>query len=861
MTAIDPKRVQALFLQAVEASDDAARRAMLDRECNGDSSLRARVDELLQAHNNSGTFLAEPIVQPIVPEDERKELPAVVADRYRLLEQIGEGGMGTVWVAEQREPLKRLVALKLIKPGMDSRQVLARFEAERQALAVMDHPNIAKVFDGGATDAGHPFFVMEYVNGAPITEYCDERQLSLPDRLQLFVQVCQAVQHAHQKGIIHRDLKPSNVLVCLYDETAVPKVIDFGLAKAMHQPLTEQTLYTAHGLVVGTPLYMSPEQAEFNNLDIDTRSDVYSLGVILYELLTGTTPLEKQRFKEQAWQEIVRLIKEEEPPRPSTKLSRSATLPTVAAQRSLEPTQLGRAIRGDLDWIVMKALEKERARRYDTAAGLARDIEHYLHDEPVEACPPSATYRLKKLVRRNKGIFVAGTAVLLALVAGVVGTTLGLIEARRQERIAAAAAGEEKKAREAESLRAEAEATERKRAEVAEKLALERLGQVTKEKFRADRSLEIARAVNAFMAHDILGQADPRVQADANFAPDPDLKIRTAIDRAAKKVGSAFAGKPMIEAAIRRTIGDAYQGIGDYSEAIAQLERAAELLEANGGPDDRNALATRSNLVGAYRDAGKIKEAITLGEKLRDAWTKVAGPDSNELLATLATLGLAYRAENRTTEAISTLERALEINLKKVDGRHQDVFLAQNDLALAYIAAGRQADAVRLAKQARDGFVELYGEEHPSTLNSKLALAQALRSDRKPAEAIAILEPLVESFAKAQGANHPVSLIAQHSLASAYVDAGRGNEAIAIGEKVHKLRRDILGADHPDTFAIQVTLARAYYHGGKTDEATSLLKQVQSAQEAKLGPNHPDVERTKKFLADISEQSRPADAD
>ena len=324
---------------------------------------------------------------PVMPRQPQFPIPARrgVAGRYKLLEAIGEGGMGAVWVAEQTQPVRRKVALKLIKAGMDSKSVLARFEAERQALAVMDHPNIAKVLDGGLTETGRPFFVMEYVKGVPITEYCDAARLSMPERLQLFVQVCQAVQHAHQKGIIHRDLKPSNILVAPHDDRPVPKVIDFGLAKAMHQPLTEQTLHTAHGALLGTPLYMSPEQAQLNNLDVDTRSDLYSLGVLLYELLTGTTPLEKQRFKEAAWDEIRRIIREEEPPRPSMRLSSSQALPSLAAGRQTEPAQLTKLVRGELDWIVMKALEKDRTRRYETANGFALDIQRYLAGEPVLA--------------------------------------------------------------------------------------------------------------------------------------------------------------------------------------------------------------------------------------------------------------------------------------------------------------------------------------------------------------------------------------------------------------------------------------------------------------------------------------------
>jgi len=345
-------RVEDIFLAALQKGTPEDRAAYLEEACKDDPELRRRVERLLEAHPRAGSFLENPVVPPGETTDtcvlSGEPVGRVIAGRYKLLEEIGEGGMGTVWVAEQIEPVRRKVALKLIKAGMDSKAVLARFEAERQALALMDHPNIAKVLDGGVTEQGRPFFVMEYVKGVPLTEYCDDARLTVEERLRLFLPVCQAVQHAHQKGIVHRDLKPSNILVCLYDGKPVPKVIDFGLAKAMHQPLSERTLHTAHGVMLGTPLYMSPEQAELNNLDLDTRTDVYSLGVILYELLTGTTPLEKQRFKEVAWQEMLRLIKEESPPRPSTRLSSTATSPSIAAQRQMEPVKLSRRLRTEV---------------------------------------------------------------------------------------------------------------------------------------------------------------------------------------------------------------------------------------------------------------------------------------------------------------------------------------------------------------------------------------------------------------------------------------------------------------------------------------------------------------------------------
>ena len=408
----------------------------------------------------------------------------IFGGRYKLLQNIGEGGMGSVWVAEQKEPVKRKVAIKLVKAGMDSKQVLARFEAERQALAMMDHPNIAKVFDGGITEHGRPYFVMEYVKGVPFTEYCDKARLSLKERLNLFIPVCQAVQHAHHKGIVHRDLKPSNILICLYDGKPVPKVIDFGLAKAMHQQLTEQSIFTAHGVMVGTPLYMSPEQAEHNNLDVDTRTDIYSLGVVLYELLTGTTPLEREQLRTAAYNEVLRLIKEVEPPRPSTRLSTSTTLPSIAAQRSIDPRHLQKSLAGDLDWIVMKSLEKERSRRYETANGFVRDIERFLNDEAVEACPPSRSYRLKRFVKKHKGQVFAVSVVLLTLVGGIVATSWQSVRARQAEQ-AATESEQDAVVSERKAVEALGEVTkERDAKEIQRRLADERASQLQRHSYR-----------------------------------------------------------------------------------------------------------------------------------------------------------------------------------------------------------------------------------------------------------------------------------------------------------------------------------------------------------------------------------------
>jgi serine/threonine protein kinase len=450
-----------LFVELLKIEDAGKRLEKLSELAGGDEQLCARVEELLDAHARASAFMATS-QHPGAGDSLTSNMPHTetigsVIGPYKLLQEIGEGGMGTVFMAEQSKPVQRRVALKIIKAGMDTRQVIARFEAERQALAIMDHPNIAKVLDAGATATGRPYFVMELVKGTPITKYCDEKQLSVKDRLELFIQVCLAIQHAHQKGIIHRDIKPTNVLIAQYDGKPIPKVIDFGVAKATAQKLTDKTMFTEFGMVIGTVEYMSPEQAEINQLDIDTRSDVYSLGVLLYELLTGTTPLESKKLRAAAHAEMLRMIREEEPSRPSLKLSTSATLPSVAASRGVEPARLKKMVAGELDWIVMKTLEKERARRYGSPLELGNDLLRYLNNEPILACPPSTWYQLRKMTVRNRAVFAGGGVVLAGMLLGVIGLTVGLMQANHQATKAIEAADREIIAREkAEAAEVEA---------------------------------------------------------------------------------------------------------------------------------------------------------------------------------------------------------------------------------------------------------------------------------------------------------------------------------------------------------------------------------------------------------------------
>jgi len=836
--AADKPDIHALFDEAVARDSDEERSRYLDEACGDDPRIRERVESLLRAHSDAGGFFGGKS-PPLQAAQVRSvtEQPGTTIGHYKLLEAIGEGGMGTVWVAEQSQPVRRKVALKLIKPGMDSKSVLARFETERQALAVMDHPNIAKVHDGGLTESGRPFFVMEYIKGVPITDYCEAARLSIPERLQLFVEVCQAVQHAHQKGIVHRDLKPSNILIALYDDKAVPKVIDFGLAKAVYESLTEQTLHTAHGMVLGTPMYMSPEQAQLNNLDVDTRSDIYSLGVLLYELLTGTTPLEKQRFKEVAWDEIRRIIREEEPPRPSTRLSSSEMLPSLAAGRQTEPMRLTKLVRGELDWVAMKALEKDRARRYETANGLARDVQRYLADEPVEACPPSASYRLRKMLRRNKGPVLATALVLLALLAGMAGTTWGLLEARWQRD-------------RAEAKQADAE-RQKTRAEAGEELAEERLGQVGAGKKKAEEEKQIALSVRDFLQNKLLGQAGPRTQADAllrtgglTAAATENPTVRELLDRAAKelapeRIEASFPSQPLVQADILQTVGRTYRDVGEYERAIDFLERSAALFRQHLGLDHPDTLISMNNLGLAYMASGKLNLALPLFEETLKLMKANLGPNHPQTLMSMTSLATAYQNAGKLDLALPLFEETLKLSKAKLGLYHPDTLISMNNLAVAYQAAGKLDLALPLDEETLKLMKAKLGPEHPCTLTSMNNLATAYQNAGKQSLALPLFEETLELVKAKLGTEHPDTLTAMNNLASAYKDFGKLDLALPLFEETLKLRKAKLGPDHPDALNSMGSLASAYQAAGKLDLALPLFVETLKLMKVKLGPEHP----------------------
>jgi tetratricopeptide (TPR) repeat protein len=731
------------IVEGALAQPEAERAAWVELVCKGDTQLLREAAEALDWEQRMGGFMRKPILALTDPEP--GEGPGSQIGMYSLVKELGEGGMGIVYQARQEKPIRREVALKIVKPGMDSRQVIARFEGERQALAMMDHPNIARVIEAGATAAGRPYFVMDLVEGMPITQYCQTHGLSPRQRLEVFLPVCEAIQHAHQKGIIHRDIKPSNILVEERDGRPVPKVIDFGIAKATEQRLTEATASTQVGSIVGTLEYMSPEQADLTTQNIDTRSDIYSLGVLLYKLLAGVTPLEGKTD----YLEMLRAIREEDPPPPSARVGQTEA----------------KLLRGELDWIVGKALEKDPNRRYETAAALARDIRRYLGGEPVEAGAPSATYILRKFAHRYRVWLGVAAAFLVILAAAA---AISILEA-----------------------------------------------------VKATRAQQETKAVNDFLQNDLLAQTSANRQAQGGNRPDPDLKVRTLLDRAAAGVGRKFASQPLAEAAIRQTIGEAYSGLGLDREAWPHLERALELRRRLLGEQHPDTLASMDAMAGTDSDPQRGEALL---RKTLEGRRRVLGPEHPDTLATMGQLGQFVIGQKKYGEAEDLLTRLLEVQRRVLGEESEDALGTTNDLANLYLWAGRPAQAEALFARLMEAERRSLGAEHPLTLLAMNNLGVAQQSQGKFAAAEALLVQVVEAQKRTMGAEHPVTLNVMDSLAMVYSRSGRYTEAEALFRKILDGYQRVGGEESSGTLITMVTLGDVYLAEGKFAEAEALMR-------------------------------------
>jgi serine/threonine protein kinase/tetratricopeptide (TPR) repeat protein len=763
----------------------------LDKACGGDAELRRRVEVLLAAFERAGGFLKEPAgptplsIFPTVLT--LAEKPGDRIGRYKLLEKIGEGGCGVVYVAEQEEPVRRRVALKVIKLGMDTKQVIARFEAERQALAMMDHPNIAKVFDTGATESGRPFFVMELVRGIKITDYCDQHELPPRERLGLFIHVCHAIQHAHQKGVIHRDIKPSNILVTSNDGVPAPKVIDFGIAKATQGRLTDQTVYTAFEQFIGTPAYMSPEQAQLSMQDIDTRSDIYSLGVLLYELLTGKTPFDAKELLSKGLDEMRRTIREVEPVKPSTRLTRDLNsnsapgTPQSELNSALHTPHC--AIPSDLDWIVMKCLEKDRSRRYETANGLGTDVQRHLNNEPIVARPTSRLYRFQKSVQRNKLAFGAVTAVVLALVVGLVVSTVMFLKAQ----------------------------AEKKKAQTA-----------------AARSEQFARLLK-----EMIEGVGPSVALGRDT-----VLLREIVDKTAERLPTTLTNQPEIEAELRNTLGRVYFELGQYQTAETMHRKALALYRAHLGQENVFVAESLDGVANAVWRQGRGVEAEMLYRETLGIRKKFLGPEHPDIAHSLHSLANALLGLRKLNEAETFYCEALVMQRKLLGAQSAEVSGSLVGLGLVLHGEGKLAEAEDKLREALKLQRALFGNRHPHIAWTLSDLAVVLIQEGKLREAE---ERHLEALAmrrELMGSDHPDVVLSLQDLAGLLRREKRPAEAEAFYREALIIRRKRLGAAHPDTVGLLRTLTDLLREEGRTADAEQLFQSMTNAPpDQKKAPN------------------------
>lgn len=762
-------RALEVFTEAVQLPVEE-RMAFLIRACAGNEELRQKVEALLRSNDRAGIFLDEPPTASLSEERTRisGEKPGERIGHYKLLQQIGEGGCGVVFMAEQEEPVRRHVALKVIKPGMDTKSVIARFEAERQALAMMDHPNIAKIFDAGTTDSGRPYFVMELVRGIKITDYCDQHSLTTRQRLKLFVQVCQAIQHAHQKGVIHRDIKPSNILVTTSaEDVVVPVVIDFGIAKATsNQRLTDNTLFTASEMLIGTPAYMSPEQAAFASLDVDTRSDIYSLGVLLYELLTGSTPFNTGELLKAGLDEIRRVIRDQEPARPSTRLSKltKADLTTIAQRRHSEPPTLIRTVRGDLDWIAMKALEKDRMRRYPTANALALDVQRFLANEVIWARPPSKAYKVQKLVLRNQLLFASIGLIALLLVLSLVVVSTSLTKERRSRR--------------------EAEAASVK-----------------------------SQQIKKFLEDMLQG-----VEPSAALGQDT-LMLRGILDRTAERIGKEMTNQPAIEAELRSVIGRLYFEIGNYDGAETMHRASLEFYRKQFGSKSRETAAGLNDLGVVLSKQSNLTEAERVHREALGIRRTLLENEHADVATSLNNLGTVYRQQQKFEQAEPLVREALAIRQKLFGKQHLEIADSLHSLSLVLADQHRGPEAEEAARELLAMRKRLLGEEHPLVAAALVDVAAALALTGNLEEAESLQEQAFAMQRKLLGDGHPDLSMSLSSLGKTMKEQGNLKESRMVSAAAITMQRKMFGENSPEVLKSLRNVASVFESRKKYHEA------------------------------------------